>query len=696
MRNLLATETSPYLLQHADNPVHWMPWGEEAFARARAENKPVFLSVGYSTCHWCHVMAHESFENPVTAAILNENFVSIKLDREERPDVDRLYMAYVQTVTGSGGWPMSVWLTPDGEPFFGGTYFPPEDRHGRPGFPQLLRGIAAAWVERPDELRGKGREALAMLRESAAETTPGDEAGRWVERAAQDFANAYDAGHGGFGRAPKFPRPSVFSLLLRAASPGDGRAEMVFETLRKMSSGGMHDHLGGGFHRYSVDRFWHVPHFEKMLYDQAQIAVACLEAWQLSGDPAFRGVVTSTLDYVLRDLGHEGGGFYAAEDADSLLDADSHEHAEGAFYVWTHGEIMELLGEEAGRVFCHHYSVRPEGNAPESSDPQGEFVGKNILHARGSVMSSAKDLGMEVAELENVLSHSRALLFQNRARRPRPHRDEKIVTAWNGLAISALALAGAALGEKRYLDAARDAAGFVLAHLRKDNGLLRSWCGQAGRASGVAEDYAFFAAGLLDLYTATGEWHWASLGIEIQDELDSRFRGGTGYFTSEEGDPLVLVRMPGDHDGAEPLADSVGARNLIRIAAITGEEAARTRAREIVLGRSGDISRYPTAFPALLATAWELEAPPRQAVIAGPPDSSKSEEFRRALLGVFRPGLVVISADGEAAGLSAINRELAKMTPGNRGPRVYLCESFVCRQPCDDLRQLKNVLNGSG
>ncbi len=489
--NRLAREKSPYLLQHARNPVEWYPWGEEAFAKARAEDKPVFLSVGYSTCHWCHVMAHESFENPAIAAAMNERFVNVKVDREERPDVDRLYMTFVQATTGSGGWPMSVWLQPDGKPFLGGTYFPPEDRYGRRGFPAILRAISDAWKTDRAKIAAQSDRVLDALRDMAAGSASEGDAGtselpvaaRALENGFRQFANSFDPEWGGFGDAPKFPRPVVLNLLARVqaargkSTPEEKSAErareMLFVTLDKMAAGGMHDHLGGGFHRYSVDRYWHVPHFEKMLYDQAQLAVAYLETYQISGKEEYAAVARDVLAYVMRDLTSPEGGFYCAEDADSLLAHGKPEHAEGAFYVWTKEEIERALSVEEARLFCHHYGVEKDGNAPPGSDPQEEFIGKNILIQRHTLEETARHFEQPRHRVEFHLTQAREKLFHLRKTRPRPHLDDKILTAWNGLTISAFARAYRVLDETKYLNAARAAAEFVKAKLcRESDGIL--------------------------------------------------------------------------------------------------------------------------------------------------------------------------------------------------------------------------------
>src|SRR6478736_3654228 len=455
--NRLAHEKSPYLLQHAHNPVDWYSWGEEAFAKARRENKPIFLSVGYSTCHWCHVMAHESFESEEVAAIMNRDFVNIKVDREERPDVDRVYMTFVQATTGSGGWPMSVWLTPDLKPFVGGTYFPPEERYGQPAFKKVLERIATAWKEDHDKIAEQGSKIVEALRESQS-AAPGEGKidGSAADAAYRQIDRSYDPKEGGFGNAPKFPRPVTLNFLARfyahdPKSDADKHAlDMALVTLRKMAAGGMHDHIGGGFHRYSVDRYWHVPHFEKMLYDQAQLAVAYLDAFQITRDRQYESVARDILDYVGRDMTSKEGGFFSAEDADSPVAAGADrghaETKEGAFYIWTKKEIDDALGDIA-EIFAFHYGVQPHGNAPEGSDPHDEFRGKNILIERHAIPETAEHFKKSEGEIAKVLTQSREKLFGIRAQRPRPHLDDKIISAWNGLMISAYARAAQVIDE---------------------------------------------------------------------------------------------------------------------------------------------------------------------------------------------------------------------------------------------------------
>src|SRR5215813_868121 len=457
MPNHLISQTSPYLLQHAHNPVEWYAWGEEAFAKARRENKPIFLSIGYSTCHWCHVMAHESFENEEVAAIMNREFVNIKVDREERPDVDRAYMTFVQATTGSGGWPMSAWLTPDLKPFVGGTYFPPEDRYGQPAFKTVLERIATAWKENHERIAEQGGKIVAALRESqSAAPAEGKIDAAITDAAYRQIDRSYDPKEGGFGNAPKFPRPVTLNFLTRfyARDPrgesGKHALEMTLFTLRKIGAGGMHDHLGGGFHRYSVDRYWHVPHFEKMLYDQAQLAAAYLDAFQITQDRQYANVARDILDYVARDMTAKGGGFFSAEDADSLFEQGKPEHGEGAFYVWTEKQVDDALGGDTD-IFKYHFGVQPHGNAPEGSDPQDEFRGKNILIQRHTVSETAQHFKKKEDQVLQSLARSREKLLSIRNKRPRPHLDDKIISAWNGLMISSYARAAQLLQDPRYL-----------------------------------------------------------------------------------------------------------------------------------------------------------------------------------------------------------------------------------------------------
>ena len=710
--NRLAHEKSPYLLQHAHNPVDWYPWGEEAFEKARKENKPIFLSVGYSTCHWCHVMAHESFENPQTAAVMNELFVNIKVDREERPDVDRVYMTFVQATTGSGGWPMSVWLQPDLTPIVGGTYFPPDDRYGRRGFVSVCRSVAKVWHDDQSAVRAQGEKILGALRDfvgsKSAESAGGATAPirDVLRKAIQPLSAAFDPDWGGFGNEPKFPRPVTLALLaqIRARLGSDDkdgqRAEvMLLGTLDHMAAGGIHDHLGGGFHRYSVDRYWHVPHFEKMLYDQAQLVVANLEAFQLSGSAAYANTARDILAYVRRDLTLPEGGFYCAEDADSLISAGHPEHAEGAFYVWTKAEIDQALNKEEAAAFCARYSVQAEGNAPPGSDPQGEFTGKNILFvhpAPGGGTPSSTGPGPDTGLLESATAKMLAV----RSRRPRPHLDDKIVTGWNGLMISGFARAAQILGEPAYLTQARQAADFIRKFLYResDGTLLRSYRQGASSVEGFADDYAFLVQGLLDLYEAgfnLADLVWAERLQTKQDELFLDRQGG-GYFSSVAHDASVLLRIKDDNDGAEPSASSVAALNLTRLATMTGRDELRAQAAATVaaFGVGEHPERSAQAMPLLLTALDVLSDEPKQIVVAGHLESADTQALLRVIHRRFLPGEVLLLADGGEG-----QRELARRLPflGSMGmldgrAAAYVCSNGACQLPTTDPDQLAKSL----
>ena len=721
MANRLAQEKSPYLLQHADNPVDWMPWGEAAFARARAEQKPVFLSIGYSTCHWCHVMAHESFENAEIAALLNKDFVAIKVDREERPDVDRVYMHYVQAMTGHGGWPLSAWLTPELKPFFGGTYFPPDDRHGRAGFPSVLRAIAKGWASERDKLVAESARVIALLRERAADGAGAahaegedltEPAGEAFEKCFQFFHESFDAAKGGFGGAPKFPRAANLHFLFRVAAiqgagseAGAEAVRMATTTLRKMAAGGIHDHVGGGFHRYSVDDEWFVPHFEKMLYDQAQIAINYLDARQATGEETYAWIARGIFNYVARELTDREGGFYSAEDADSAPagavhgeNAHTAHKVEGAFYVWTKAEIDAVCGAQSGLV-CAHFGVIESGNVPAQSDPHGEFTGKNILMQRQPLATTARMLGLSAQAASDGLSVALEKLRVARAGRPRPHLDDKIITAWNGLMISALAKGARVLGDASLAATAVKAAEFIQRALfDAERGVLyRSYREGRSAIEGFAEDYAFLTQGLLDLYEATFEVRWLQWAERLQATLDAKFgdEAGGGYFNSAADDANLVLRLKDDYDGAEPTAGSVTAMNLLRLAGMAGGEGERkTRALRTITSLRGQWERAPHALPQLLcAVEWALEAP-RQVVIAGDPASA---EFR-ALSGVLAesPGrcrtLLALDEGEGRRWLAERAPWLAEMRPRGGRATAYVCEHFTCREPVTEPAALREML----
>lgn len=702
--NRLASEKSPYLLQHQHNPIDWYAWGEEAFTKARKEKKPIFLSIGYSACHWCHVMAHESFENVEVAKILNEHFVSIKVDREERPDVDRVYMTFVQAVTGSGGWPMSVFLTPELKPFFGGTYYPPEDRGNKPGLKTLLGRIQEAWVNDRENIEKSAASAIEQLRELTAGGAPQGKLGLGqIDAGLSELADAYDTEWSGFGAAPKFPRPVSLNLLFRIYArqglqtrEGKVALGMALGTLEKMAAGGLHDQLGGGFHRYSVDRFWHIPHFEKMLYDQAQLASSYLDAYQVTRQEKYASVVRDTLDYVLRDLTDKGGGFYSAEDADSLLAHGKPEHAEGAFYVWTQAEIASVLGAERAAVFSKVYGVEEKGNAPQGSDPQGEFVGKNTLIQRMKVAAVAKELGKAEAEVESLLAGCRAELLAARSKRPRPHLDDKIITAWNGMMISALARGGQVLDDEKYTAAAGRAATFIRQQLWKGGRLLRSYRGKAGAVSGFADDYAFLIQGLLDLYEADFDPQWLAWAEELQGTMDQQFWDAKhgGYFSVQAGSADILLRLKEDYDGAEPSPNSVAALNLQRLAQITGSADLRAKAEKTLGAFAERMTQGPTSMPQMLCAVDASLAKPRQVVIAGPRGSAETKTLLAEVQRRYLPNKLVLLADG-AEGQAWLGKRLeflATMKMINGKPAAYVCEDFACQLPTTEVEKLRELL----
>jgi uncharacterized protein YyaL (SSP411 family) len=695
--NRLIDEKSPYLLQHAYNPVDWYPWGEEAFQKAQAENKPIFLSVGYSTCHWCHVMERESFENPAVADLLNRYYVSIKVDREERPDVDRVYMTFVQSTTGAGGWPMSVFLTPDLKPFLGGTYYPPEDRYGRPGFSTLLTRLADIWRNSPGKIVDQGNQFTEAIRSYLNEARPAESSPlktEWMDKAFEQLAAGFDPDEGGFTSAPKFPRPAVFAFLLRYGrrAQKSHAVEMVAYTLRKMASGGIYDHLGGGFHRYSVDERWHVPHFEKMLYDQAQLTVAYTAMFQLTQYKEFARVAHDTLDYVLRDLTSPEGGFYSAEDADSLPEPNASEKKEGAFYVWTQEAIDSALTPEESLAFQRMYGVEQPGNVAPASDPHGELRGQNVLVKQNDLSLVAQLVGKSEEETASLIASAKQKLKSVRDQRPRPHLDDKIVTAWNGLMISGLAKAGQAFSEARYLEAARRAADFLLKNLYPQR-LLRSFRGAASVVHAFAEDYAFLIQGLLDLYEADFDIRWLRSAGELQVQMNALFSDPKGgYFNTEEGARDILFRMKDDHDGAEPSANSVAALNLTRLAWILGVKEFQHAAARLIGSFHTMLQAAPAALPQMLAAMDAAISEPIQIVIAG--DRSGAEELLRVVGQSYLPNKVLLLADGadNQSFLTQHVPEIALMKPIDGKPAAYLCRNFVCDLPVTDPEALAEKL----
>ncbi len=678
MPNHLKDETSPYLLQHAQNPVDWYPWGEEALRKAREEDKPIFLSIGYSACHWCHVMAHESFEDAATADLLNEHFVSIKVDREERPEIDRIYMSAVVAMTGSGGWPLSAFLTPEGEPFYGGTYFPAKERYGIPAFTQILNAIDDAWQNRREELLAGSRRVIDAIRREAdisAETEPGTCRAQTLQTAFSAMRRRFDPVHGGWGPAPKFPQPMPMQFLLAfyASSHhyeanghtirdgGKMALEMLTKTLDEMAHGGLYDQVGGGFHRYSVDAEWLTPHFEKMLYDNAQLARLYLHAWQAVGDPFYRTIAEETLDYVVREMMDDEGGFYSSQDADS-------EGREGAFYVWTPDEIREALDdEERAAEFIEVYGVTEGGN----------FEGANILELAGTLAERDK------------LADAREKLRQHREKRPHPGLDDKVQTSWNGLMMAAFAEAGCLLDRDDYADVAERNAEFLLSALRDGEGrLLHTWRQGEAKNRAYLEDYADLIFGLLALYETTFDPRWYAEAVRLADEMIALFQAPTGFYDTAEDHEDLIVRPRQLQDNATPSGNGMAAYVLLRLEGLSGNMAYGDIARHSLRQMQPMFAQYPLAFGKWLAAmAYEM-AQPREIAIIG----ERGAEDTRALLQVARAGyrphqVIALGAPG-----SDTVPLLRDRTMRDGQAAAYVCRKFTCQQPVTDPKDLRTQL----
>jgi hypothetical protein len=686
--NRLGKEKSPYLLQHANNPVDWYPWGEEAFEKAARENKPIFLSIGYSTCHWCHVMEHESFENEATARILNRHFVPIKVDREERPDVDRVYMLFVQASTGSGGWPMSVWLTPERKPFFGGTYFPPDNRYGRPGFTAILENLARAWNEDRARVEESGATVVEQLKQyamvDAGKGAAGQEA---LDSAFYGFRRMFDSRLGGFGGAPKFPRPSVHNFLLRyyAATKNEEALEMVLLTLREMAKGGMNDQLGGGFHRYSVDERWFVPHFEKMLYDQAQIAISYLEAFQITRDGQYAAAAREVFSYVQRDLTHRDGGFFSAEDADSAVDAAKpKDKREGAFYVWGREEIEQTLGDRDAEMFCQRYGVLAGGTVDE--DPHGEFRGQNILYQARTIEEIAAASGLSLNDTRSVLRSSGAKLLDRRVRRPRPHLDDKILASWNALMISAFAKGAQVLGEDRYADAAAAAAKFLRERLWDDSReiLLRRFRDGESAIDGFLDDYAFSILAFLDLYETRFEPSDFQFAVRLAERAIELFedRENGGFYSTASGAENLVLRLKDDYDGAEPSGNSMITIALLRLARMTDRQDFRRAAARTIEAFSSRIASGGAGVPQMLVALSFALGKPVEVVLAGSRDSAEMGLLLAVIRRRFLPDAIVAMASESPVPMPAVNGEVT----------VYVCSNFACNLPVTGVNQLDELL----
>jgi uncharacterized protein YyaL (SSP411 family) len=678
MANRLSSESSPYLLQHASNPVDWYAWGSEALSRALAEDRPILLSIGYSSCHWCHVMERESFEDESVAAYMNETFVNIKVDREERPDLDQVYMRAVQAMTGQGGWPLTVFLTPEGDPFYGGTYFPPTPRHGMPSFSQVLEAAATAYAARPDQVRQGAAELRAALRkglEGREAEGPAGEA--LLDRAVDMMARQFDASNGGFGAAPKFPQPVTLEVLLRQhARTGSDRAlHMALHTLRRMAAGGVRDHVGGGFHRYSVDAGWLVPHFEKMLYDNALLARVYLDAYKLTGAVDLKEVAEDTLDYILADMRDPEGGFYSARDADS-------EGREGAYYVWSLEEVLGVLGDNDGRLVSRAYGVTREGN----------FEGQNILWIPHGLEVVARSEGLTDQELRRRLADAGARLRAARDAREAPFRDEKVLVGWNGMTIRSLAEAGACLGREDYLEAATRGAEFILAKLRPAGRLLHTFKGARATVHGFLEDHAALGNALVSLHEATLLPGWLDEARWCCEEILDRFwerDEGLLFDAPHDGEELFL-RPRDPMDNATPSGNSLAAELMLRAGHIFDDDRYRSVARRVMERESAAMARFPTAFGRLLSAVDRAHAPSLEVAILGRPEEPDTRALLSTVASTYQRSLVIVGAD-PAEGMPPLPLLEGRVLVDGR-PTAYLCRSYACQAPVTEAEHLERQL----
>ncbi len=673
--NNLINETSPYLLQHAHNPVEWFAWGEEAFEKAKAEDKPILVSIGYSACHWCHVMEHESFEDEATARIMNEHFVNIKVDMEERPDVDKIYMEFVQLTTGSGGWPLNVFLTPDKLPFFGGTYFPPDRRYNMPSFPQILVSVADAWKNKRDELLHSANEVLGEMRRiGLAELSPVGLSLEQMDSAFQSFTRTFDATNGGFGGAPKFPAPMSLEFLLRYfhRTNNEQALDMVLKSCKEMAHGGIFDQLGGGFHRYSVDAVWLVPHFEKMLYDNAQLIKLYLHVYQITKDEFYKQVAVETLEYIRREMLDEKGGFYSTQDADS-------EGVEGKFFVWTPEEIEKILGEEDAQIFNFYYDVSEDGN----------FEEKNILNIKNTISETAQVLKISEDLLKETLERGKSKLFIEREKRIKPFRDEKILTAWNGLMLATFAEAAAILENQEYLEIARKNADFILENLQSDGYLLRTWKDGTAKLNAYLEDYANFTEGLIELYQVSGEIKYLKEAKRLADLMITEFwdeEAGGFFFTANNHEKLV-VRSKDFTDNATPSGNSAAATVLLKLSKLLENESYEKFAVTVLRLLAPQIRRYPQAFGKALSALEFYLGSAKEIVIVG----EKGNDLEKALWQQYLPGKVVVLSNNlqNDFDLIPLLRE-RKMIEGK--PTAFVCEMRVCQKPVTTVEDLMNQL----
>ena len=691
--NRLIHEKSPYLLQHAENPVDWYAWGEEAFEKARKENKPIFLSIGYSTCHWCHVMAHESFEDPEVARLLNEVFVCIKVDREERPDIDNIYMRVCQMMTGSGGWPLTILMTPDKKPFFAGTYIPKESRHGRLGMLDFIPRIKEVWDTQHDDILKSADQITARLNQISINSSGTELDKSTLKTAYEQLSGRFSEQYGGFGNAPKFPSPQNLLFLLRYwRSTNDEKAlRMVVKTLQSMQEGGIYDHIGFGFHRYSTDSHWLVPHFEKMLYDQAMLAMAYIEAYQATGKEEFGATAKEIFSYVLRDMTDTKGGFYSAEDADS-------EGVEGKFYVWTEDEIRQILKGEEADLIVNVYNIDKTGNFRDEAS--GENTGANILHLGKTLTEIAIKNKTSLDELKERIETARQKLFTARNKRIRPHRDDKILTDWNGLMIAALAKGAQVCNEPEYADAAKRAADFILTDMRRTDGriLHRYREGHAAILANV-DDYAFLIWGLLELYETIFDVHYLQTALDLNNEMIKHFwdeQDGGFYFTADDAEELI-VRQKEIYDGAIPSGNSVAVLNLFRLARITADTDLEDKANKIMLAFSKDVKSVPSGYTQMMVALDFGISPSYEIVIAGNPQAKDTKEMLKSLRKHFIPNKVVLlrPSDQEEPDIIRIARFTEYQSSLDGKATAYVCLDYACKMPVTDAEEMLKLLNVS-
>lgn len=677
--NHLIHESSPYLLQHAHNPVDWYPWGKEALQQARKDNKPILLSIGYSACHWCHVMETESFENEAIATLMNDNFVNIKVDREERPDLDEIYMNAVQMLTGRGGWPMTVFLTPEGKPFYGGTYFPPEDRYGVPGFPKVLKAVAQAYRERPQDVeKSVGQILEALNRLTGLQESQRPFSRDIIAQSAEQLSRAYDPDHGGLGQAPKFPNVGVLELFLRhyRSSKEPRFLEMATHTLTKMAEGGIYDHLGGGFHRYSVDEKWLVPHFEKMLYDNAQLTRIYAQVFPITQESLFKNVVEETLDYLAREMFHPEGGFYSTQDADS-------EGEEGKFFVWSSDEVTRIVGEEIGEIFCRTYDVSDLGN----------FEGKNILHPILTLEQAAKFFKKDLIEIERLVADAKAKLFQEREKRVKPFRDEKILASWNGLMLSGLAEALKVSANPRYLQAATKTINFIFTQMVQDDFLCHTYKDGQAKLHGYLDDYAFLAAGLLDLYEVTLERSTLERAAKLAETMIREFWDdidGAFFYTGKSHERLISRTKPA-FDSSIPSGNSIATQVLLRLYHYMGQEHYLKRAEKSLRLYYDAMEKQPFGFAHMLSALDFYLEKPKEIVLVGKKDDQAQQDLLRKIHSLYLPNKTLqVIEPGEP--LEKISPLLAGKTQLNGKPTVYVCHNFTCSPPVTDWDDLKSLL----